>query len=401
MKTSRAVVIVPTYNERENIEKLIPALQDVFGKVPSHWEMHLLVVDDSSPDKTGESVEQLAKKYKNIHLLTNTSKGGLGVAYLRGMKKAFYELKADVVFEFDADFSHDPSKIPLFLQKIDEGYDFVLGSRYIRGGSIPSTWGLWRKFLSIYGNLFINLVMTTFKIRDWTAGYRAIKKEVYEAVVGEMVGDRFSGYTFQIGFLHKALRKGFKITEIPIHFVDRVLGHSKLGAEYIKNTLIYILKMRFYEIVAMRVFKFGVVGGLGFAINTIGLFVFSRLAIVAQLAYTLQAATGFGFINESGLAAALGSECAIVSNFILNNAWTFKDRKLQSPLQVVAKFLQFNLSSFGAVIIQFLVVGAGTSATGQGSISRLFWLVVATAIGMVLNYIIYSKVIWKNKKPAA
>jgi dolichol-phosphate mannosyltransferase len=314
------------------------------------------------------------------------------------MKVAFGTMKADLVFEFDADFSHDPNRIPDFLKKIDEGYDFVLGSRYIPGGSIPSNWGLHRKFLSIVGNLFINAVWTTFVIRDWTTGYRAITKRVYDAVQSEMYSERFSGYTFQIGFLHKALRKGFKIAEVPFQFVDRTEGHSKLGAEYLKNTLIYVLKVRFQEIIAMRVFKFGVTGGIGFVVNTLGLFLFSRLPVIQGLAASLAVATNASFINVSGLSSALGAECAIVSNFTLNNLWTFRDRTFKSPWEIVPKFIQFNLSSFGAVLIQFVVVGAGTMLTGQSSLSRFIWLVVATAIGMVLNYIIYSKFIWKEKK---
>jgi len=394
----RAIVIIPTYNERENIIRLLPVLLDVFKKVPSHYDMHVLVVDDSSPDGTSTAVRSCIERYKQVHLLVNPTKGGLGAAYLGGMKEAFGPLKADVVFEFDADFSHDPEKIPLFLQKIDEGYDMVLGSRYIPGGSIPQNWGLHRKFLSIVGNLFINLVLTTFVIRDWTGGFRAMTKKVYDAVHNEMSADRFSGYTFQIGFLHKAVRKGFRITEIPFHFADRTSGHSKLGAEYLKNTLIYIVKVRLHEIIALRVFKFGVTGGIGFVVNTVGLFVFSRIGVIQTLATILSTATHASFINVAGLAAAMGAECAIISNFTLNNLWTFRDRTFKSPWEIVPKFLQFNFSSFGAVLIQFVVVGAGTTVTGQSPISRFSWLIVATAIGMVLNYVIYSKIIWKEKK---
>lgn len=397
-KIKRAVVIIPTYNERQNIAKLIPVLEKVFDKVPKHFDMHILVVDDSSPDKTAGEVMKLSKKNANVHLLINPVKRGLGAAYLKGMKYAFGKLNADVIFEFDADFSHNPEKIPSFLEKIDEGYDFVLGSRYIKGGSIPEDWGLHRKFLSVFGNLFINIVLTTFAIRDWTTGYRAITKKVYDAVHEEMESDRFSGYTFQIGFLHKTVRKGFKVAEVPFHFVDRTLGHSKLGAEYIKNTLLYILKVRIQEIMQLRVFKFAVVGFIGFFINTLGLFIFSRLGPVKQLSDFLFSLTRLPFANVSGIASALGAECAIVSNFILNNIWTFGDRKLTSPLQIVPKFVQFNISSFGAVAIQFLVVGTGTSLTGETFISRFFWLVIATAIGMVVNYIIYSKVIWRKSK---
>jgi len=394
----KAVVIIPTYNEKENIHKLIPSLLGVFDELQKRYDMHILVVDDSSPDGTAQEVETFSTMYSNVHLLLNKQKGGLGAAYLSGMKQAFEKLDADIVFEFDADFSHDPKKIPLFLKKIEEGYDFVLGSRYIPGGSIPENWGLHRKFLSVFGNLFINLVLTTFAIRDWTTGYRAITKKVYDAIHKEMDSERFTGYTFQIGFLHKAVRKGFKITEVPFHFIDRTSGKSKLGGEYVKNTLLYIIKVRLQEIMKMRIFKFAVVGFLGFTINTIGLFVFSRLSGVNNAAIALQKLTGWTFINTSGLAAALGAECAIVSNFIWNNLWTFRDRKLQKPLELVLKFLQFNLSSFGAVLIQFVVVGAGTSLTGTTSLSRFFWLIIATAIGMVVNFIIYSKIIWKENK---
>ncbi|OGJ22502.1 MAG: hypothetical protein A2804_03020 [Candidatus Pacebacteria bacterium RIFCSPHIGHO2_01_FULL_46_10] len=399
MKISRVVMIIPTYNEKENISKLIPVLQQVFFRIPKKYDMHILVVDDSSPDGTGNVVEKFSLSNKNVHLLTNPKKGGLGAAYMRGMTEAFGPLKADLIFEFDADFSHDPEKIPDFLQKIDEGYELVLGSRYIPGGSIPPNWGWHRKFLSIYGNLFINLVLTTLAVHDWTTGYRAIMKKVYLAVRDEMKGERFTGYTWQIGFLHKAMRKGFKITEVPFKFIDRTMGHSKLGAEYIKNTFVYIVKVRLQEIFAMRVFKFGMVGGLGFVINTLGLFLFSRLPVVVSLSNALYAATKLSMVNVSGLAAALGAECAIVSNFTWNNLWTFHDRKLTSVWSIVPKFIQFNLASFGAVAIQFLVVGAGTAVTGQTTFWRFFWLVVATAIGMVLNYIVYSTFIWKVKKP--
>src|SRR5688572_30066508 len=117
MKQERAIIIVPTYNERENIAKLVPVLDEVFSKI-KHWDLHILIVDDSSPDGTADEVRQLKKKYKNLHLLLNPKKLGLGRAYLAGMNEAFYKLDADVVFEFDADFSHDPNKIPEFIKKL-------------------------------------------------------------------------------------------------------------------------------------------------------------------------------------------------------------------------------------------------------------------------------------------
>lgn len=398
-RQKRAVVIIPTFNESANIPRIIPKLLEVFDSCRG-YRMEILVVDDSSPDGTGELVRNFSKKHDAIHLLTNAKKNGLGAAYLKGMKEAFEKLQADVVFEFDADLSHDPEKIPEFLKEIDRGAQMVLGSRYIPGGSIPANWGLHRKFLSVVGNLFINVVLTTFAIRDWTTGYRAITREVYQAVGPEMGGERFSGYTFQIGFLHKAVRKGFRIAEVPFHFVDREMGHSKLGVEYLKNTLIYILKVRFLEITRWRFFKFALVGLMGFIINSIGLFIFAHTTWVPRLADSLYELFHLSFLNTSGVASALGAECAIVSNFLWNNFWTFRDRRINAKWKYIPKFVQFNLSSIGAVFIQLIVVGFGTELTGQSNPSRMFWLVIATGIGMIVNFTVYSKVIWRDKKRA-
>jgi dolichol-phosphate mannosyltransferase len=147
----------------------------------SKLEAEVLVVDDTSPDGTAEVVKRISKKLTYVSLLSNPKKSGLGGAYLKGMAHAFDKMHADVIFEFDADLSHDPRKIPEFLLKIDQGYDLVLGSRYIEGGGIPDDWGAHRKFLSVMGISTIRLILTNFRIHDWTTGYRAIENR-YEAV---------------------------------------------------------------------------------------------------------------------------------------------------------------------------------------------------------------------------
>ncbi|HSW89975.1 MAG TPA: glycosyltransferase family 2 protein [Patescibacteria group bacterium] len=397
MALQRAIIIIPTYNEKENIEKLVPTLQDVFASI-KNWDMHILIVDDSSPDGTGETATAFTKKNKNVHTLLGGDKKGLGAAYLRGMKEAFGSLHADVIFEFDADFSHDPQKIPEFLRKIDAGSDFVIGSRYIKGGSIPQDWGWNRKFLSVVGNLVITVVFTDFRIHDWTGGYRAFTKKVYDSVGSEMSDPRFSGYAFQTGFLYKAVRKGFKVSEVPFDFVDRKLGKSKLGNEYIKNILVYIFTTRFDEFIHGHVFKFAIVGFIGFIISVAGSFLFAAVPAVQLLSANLIQSTGFQFLNSSFVATALATECAIISNFILNNFFTFADRKVISAKNALPKFAQFNFGSLGALIISSVVVGVGTSITGEHAISKLFWLVVATAMAMVVNYVIYSKFIWRKNK---
>ncbi len=386
MKTG--IVIIPTYNERENIQKVVPILEDVFKKV-SHWNLGILVVDDTSPDKTYDVVADMQQKYKNLHLFVNKKKSGLGGAYLKGMDEAFHRLHADVVFEFDADLSHDPQKIPDFLKKIDLGYDMVLGSRYIPGGGIPQDWGWHRKLLSVWGNLFINIVLADFRIRDWTGGYRAITKPVYDAVISEMQSERFTGYTFQIGFLHKAVKNGFKISEVPFHFVDRTVGESKMGMDYIKNSLIFILKVRLKDIMTNRLFKFIVVGGVGAAIQFIALFLFSKIATFL-------------------IADFFAIEIAILSNFLINNAWTFSDRKL-TLAQYPVQFFKFNVASAGSVIIQLIVAFIGKTLFGTGDLFMIpvvqkgfslkyIYAGVGILLGMIWNFFAYNTFIWRKSK---
>lgn len=385
-KKPHAVVIIPTYNEAGNIGNVVAALSEVFPKI-SDWQMSILVVDDNSPDGTADIVRKLAKKHSYVNLLLNKNKLGLGAAYLKGMDEAFHKHNADVVFEFDADLSHDPTKIPLFLEKIDAGYDLVLGSRYRKGGGIPQDWGLHRKFLSMGGNLFIMFLLTDFRIRDWTSGYRAITKKVYESVASEMKSERFHGYAFQIGFLHKTVRKGFSVAEIPYKFIDRTEGHSKLGPEYIKNNLIYLLKIRFEEIVNHRIFKFAMVGGLGALVQLLSLQIWRNM---------------FPF----QLAFFLAVETAVLSNFVLNNIWTFADRKL-SLAQAPFKFIQFNIASSGSIIIQQLIALIGEFTIGLVPIFTLpiigftldtgtIYAVLGILLGMFWNFFAYNKFIWKK-----
>lgn len=388
----KAIIIIPTYNEKGNIGNTVETLSDAFKRIKT-WQMKVLVVDDSSPDGTAQLVQKLQKRFEFLEILINKKKSGLGGAYLSGMDYAFNKLGADIVFEFDADLSHDPQKIPDFLKKIEEGADLVLGSRYIKGGSIPTDWGLHRKFLSVVGNRFINFLMLDFSIKDWTTGFRAIKKKVYLAVEKELHGERFSGYTFQIGFLHKALRKGFKIAEVPFQFKDRVVGNSKIGPEYIKNTLLYLMKVRIKELLENRIIKFAIVGALGATVQIVSLQLWRLL---------LNSEKTFVFANF------LSIETAVISNFIWSNLWTFKDRKLKTK-QIPLSFLTFNLSSAGSILIQSAiayftanVIGLFTVfvvpfinfAIDTGTISAL----IGILIGMFWNFFAYNTFVWKKKK---
>lgn len=241
----KAVVVIPTFNEKENILHLLKLLKEVLKKVKG-WNFRILVVDDNSPDGTARVVRQYAKKYKNVHLLLRTKKVGLGAAYLAGMKEAFEKMKADEVLIMDADLSHSPKYIPDFLSKIEKGADFVVGSRYIKGGSIAKKWALHRKFLSVFGNKIAPFILGRNELGDWTSGYRAIRKEVYRKVYPMIREDRaeFRGYTFNISFAYHAVVSGFRVSEVAINFIDRKSGESKLGLEYLFHTPVFLLKTR-------------------------------------------------------------------------------------------------------------------------------------------------------------
>jgi dolichol-phosphate mannosyltransferase len=232
----KACIILPTYNERENISRLIPALLDVFKSIRD-WDMRILVVDDNSPDGTASVVKEFAKKHKNIHLLIGQKKG-LGAAYVRGFKLVID--KIDVVIMMDADFSHNPEKIPEFLKQIEKGYDFVIGSRYIKGGATPD-WSLIRKIISGGGNFFARVVVG-LRPHDCTSGYRAIRTSFLKKVDFKNIGTR--GYAFQATLLYELSEIGARIKEIPVVFYDRKVGKTKLGKKDIIEFLFNAFRLR-------------------------------------------------------------------------------------------------------------------------------------------------------------
>jgi len=375
------IFIVPaTYNERENIEKFITVLEEeVFPQIKNH-EMHILVADDFSPDGTGEVVKGLMKKYKNLGINEGERKG-LGAAYIRTMGYAIENLGADLVVSIDADFQFDPHDLPKFIAKIDEGYDMVVQTRYSGGGSIPENWPIQRKLFSVVANLFVRTVFMRFFVHDWTGGFRAIKRDVFLKVSPEMAPH--NGYIFQIAFLHKAVKYGFRIGEVPLHFSDRTLGNSKIAAvSYILDVIKFVLVTRFVEVITGPFGKFLVVGGLGFVINA-GLYEI--------------------FVNSTHLPIAvcniIAAQFAIFSNYNLNNLWTFRKERSKTPLSYFGKMAQFFLSSnIGVVFIQSGTIQLGDMFFGE-ELYRIYF-VIGTGFLLIWNFSMYRFVIWK-KKPVA
>lgn len=259
------VIILPTYNERDNIGWLLETIQHQ-KRFLNGVNLSVLVVDDSSPDGTGGIVQEYTKQHPNIHLLNGSKKQGLGVAYIRGIKHAINGMGADVVFEMDADFSHNPNDIPRFLTEVSNGSDFVIGSRYVAGGSTPDNWSWLRKVNSRWGNIFAKYVAGLGRVRDCTSGYRAIKTKVLKKIDLDKLGVK--GYAFQISLLHQAIRNGARVSEIPIQFTDRVYGESKLGMADIIEFVFSSFLIRFPFIKAIAYFLLFSIFGLSLAALT-------------------------------------------------------------------------------------------------------------------------------------
>ena len=229
---SKALVIVPTYNERENIERIVPEILD---KDPS---IDILIVDDNSPDGTGKIADKLSSENKRILVLHREKKSGLGTAYLAGFKYAL-ENGYDYIFEMDADFSHDPSHLPQFLEAIKES-DLVLGSRYVSGVNVIN-WPMSRLLLSYYANVYSRWV-TGLPIKDATGGFKCFRRKVLEEISLDKVHSE--GYSFQIEMSFRAWEKGFKIKEIPIVFWDRRAGTSKMSKKIVREAIWMVWKLR-------------------------------------------------------------------------------------------------------------------------------------------------------------
>ncbi|GHO82031.1 polyprenol monophosphomannose synthase [Dictyobacter formicarum] len=236
----KTLIIIPTYNEAENLPSLI---RGIFAYVP---ETDVLVVDDHSPDGTGQLVEEMSKLDGRIHCIHRPGKLGLGTAYIAGFKYAIAH-KYDAAFEMDADFSHDPQHLPAFLSAIKDA-DLVIGSRYIPGGGTPN-WSLMRRLISSSGNIFARTVLR-LPVRDCTGGFRCYRCQVLEAIDLDTVQSR--GYAFQVEMTYRVLNKGFIVVETPITFVDRRLGQSKMSRSIVLEAFTYVLSTRLNSLLSGR-----------------------------------------------------------------------------------------------------------------------------------------------------
>jgi dolichol-phosphate mannosyltransferase len=224
----RAVVCVPTYDERENVEPLVRALGDVLDAERDR----VLVIDDGSPDGTGAIADRLARELPWLDVLHRPRKEGIGRAYLAGFSRAL-ETDAQLVLEMDCDFSHDPGDVPRLIAACEDGADLALGSRWVDGGGIEN-WGVVRRVISRGGSLYARLVLGV-SVRDLTGGFKCFRRTVLETIDRDAIAAR--GYGFQIEGTYRALRAGFRVVEVPITFVDRRVGESKMSGAIVLEAM--------------------------------------------------------------------------------------------------------------------------------------------------------------------
>jgi dolichol-phosphate mannosyltransferase len=232
-------LILPTYNEAENVKAIVTAAGEVLaGAAPAGFKV--LVVDDGSPDGTGQLADEMAARHEWAEVLHRTEKNGIGPAYLAGFAHAL-ERGAGYVMEMDSDFSHDPADLARLLQAVYDGADLALGSRYVPGGGV-SDWGRWRRFISEGGSLYSRLVLG-LHIKDLTGGFKCFRREVLEAIHFDSV--RSHGYAFQVELTYRSVQAGFRVVEVPIVFSERQLGESKMSWRIAAEAMWLVPRLRF------------------------------------------------------------------------------------------------------------------------------------------------------------
>ena len=361
--------VLPTYNEEENIENIIQQILKE-EKNQSKHTFSILVVDDNSTDETQTIVQRYISLNSKVHLVTGQKKG-LGDAYKRGFKFALNDLKADLIFQMDSDGQHDTSLIPHFVSYIEEGKDVVIGSRFVEGGTTPD-FSFSRLLMSKVGNLLVRYIGGITQVKDCTSGYRAIRASYLKELDFSYLSTR--GYSFQSSLICDLAWRGANISEIPIEFSSRQGGDSKLALRDQIEFLLNIPRLGFRNLEDFM--KYSLVGVSGVFVN-LGLYLFL---------------TRYYEISEV-VAPLIAIESALISNFILNNFWTFGKRITQSRIRV--KFVKFHLVSgfsalinYSAFLTLFLVFG----------LYDILANLIGIGLAAIVNYLINSNWTWKDNK---
>ncbi len=373
----KIVVVIPTYNEAKNIGRLIDALSIEFKKIPNH-EFHILVVEGNSPDGTADVIREKMRNFDFVHLLMEEKKAGLGAAYVYGFKHAMKELKADVLVEMDADLQHDPKDLHRLIVEIDNGYDYVIGSRFIEGGGIPKEWALKRKIFSKFGNITSKIILGIFNINDFTTGYKASRVRGF---VDQIDFDTVlsKAFAYKMDLLYKMCKLGAKVKEIPIQFATRDEGISKMNANNPMDSLRVIITLRLKDKNTQKFLKFCTVGFVGLFVDS-GIFNFLRVTLLTSKISSLIS----GFI-------------AMITTFLLNNFWSFKQNKIKGTSKKIFGFFIYIIFSYIPIYLRSELIKFSASMFGDTFIVSNTAFFIGIVFGLIWNFFVYSKIIWRNK----
>ncbi len=353
-------VVIPTYNEAENIGDLV---RDV-AEVLEDRSYEILVVDDNSPDGTAEKVEELKGDIEGLKLVRREGKSGIGAAY----KEGFSKVGGDVVVQMDADFSHPPEKIPELVAAVEEGTNIAVGSRYVDGGDRNDP--IWRRINPLIGSYLYRYLLGC-PVKDFTSGFKAYSGEVAEELLDKDLPD---GFHFQAASLMKLIDGGEEVKEVPIDFRPRRAGEPKYSFEDLKNNI--ELFMKFFLEKNEKVLKFGAVGASGILVNTGLLYFFTD---VAGLYYVLS--------------SAIAVETSIISNFCLNELWTFIERGKEGLKHLFKRFLKFNTVSLTGMLGNIAILYLLTEFAG------IYYLVsnlIAIMVVFAWNYLVNVRWTWRK-----
>lgn len=391
----KVVVVAPTYNEKSSIEKLTRLVLDQNGKVPG-FDIHVLIVDSHSPDGTGEIGQRLVKENHKVHFL-DIHERGLGRAIIKGYEYATIKLNADVLMQIDADLQHDPNEIPFFLRKIEDGYEYIQGSRYVKGGE--NNISLTRQIFSFGASFTCRMLTGIWQIRDFTPSYKAYTRDLYDRIDKSHIPWQGTTFLIQPAAVVEAYRAGAKMTEVPIKFQNRRADRSKNEvANYVIDILGYGLEVRFsnwgitipilYWVRRSKTFiKFGMVGLVGTLVD----FAIYKILIRSM-----------GFVPPN--AKLVSTIVAIQTNFTLNNGWTFRNRKTKNNLW--QRLFLYNLVSSGGIFISYGIVyflhglyGDAKFYLGSFSLAyNNFYFFATIPPVMIWNFFMNHFVTWRHEK---
>ena len=366
-------IVIPTYNEQGCIKE---TLLNILAQCPHITaKLSILVFDSHSTDNTPTIVQSLQSQYPQIYLSSEPQKTGLGSAYIQAMGIAMDTLHPDAIIEFDADGSHQPHHLPKMIEKLEQGADVVIGSRYVKGGSIPADWPWHRKCLSVMGNLLARFILIP-QYKDITSGFRATRTTHLKKI--QLSSLLSYQYAYKIHLVWELHRLNLDIQEIPIDFIDRTTGVSKFPKNNVIDSLrvIFTLRLRTLE----RFFKVCCVGLSGIAIQF----------------------TAFNLLRThwpAEAANALAIECAIINNFLLNNQFSFKEQKIyfKQFKKMSKKFFLFNSFSMGSFSFQILLMHLSQPLIGHSRLFENGCVLVGIILGSLVNYYLYQRFVWSKK----